>query len=72
MVAKRAIKASAFVLGGGAIELELSKHVRKFTMWISGKEQLVFLASSNALEIIPRTLSQNAGLDSVEIIKKLI
>ena len=71
MVVKRAIKASAIVPGGGAIEMELSKHVRKYAMGISGKEQLIVLAFAKALEVIPRNLAQNAGLDSVEIINKL-
>ena len=71
MVVKRANKASSVVAGGGAIEMELSKHVRQFAMGIQGKEQLVVLAFAKALEVIPRTLAQNSGLDSVEIINKL-
>jgi T-complex protein 1 subunit eta len=71
MVVKRAIRASSIVAGGGAIEMEISKFVRKYAMGISGKEQLVVLAFAKALEVIPRTLAQNAGLDAVEIINKL-
>jgi len=71
MVVKRATKASAIVPGGGAIEMELSKHVRKFAMGISGKEQLVVLAFARALEVIPRTLAQNSGIDAVDVINKL-
>lgn len=71
MVVKRASKASSIVAGGGAIEMELSKHVRLHAMQIQGKEQLVVLAFAKALEVIPRTLAQNSGLDSVEIINKL-
>jgi len=51
--------------------MELSKHVRQFAMGIQGKEQLVVLAFAKALEVIPRTLAQNSGIDSVEIINKL-
>jgi T-complex protein 1 subunit eta len=71
MVVKRATKASSVVCGGGAVEMELSKHVRQFAMGIQGKEQLVVLAFAKALEVIPRTLAQNSGIDSVEIINKL-
>lgn len=71
MVVKRASKAAAIVPGGGAIEMELSKHVRKFALDISGKEQLVVLAFAKALEVIPRTLAQNSGLDSVDVVNKL-
>ena len=60
MVVKRATKASSIVPGGGAIEMELSKCVRKYAMTISGKEQLVVLAFAKALEVIPRQLAQNS------------
>ena len=71
MVVRRASKATSIVAGGGAIEMELSKHVRKQGMKITGKEQLVVLGFAKALEIIPRTLAQNSALDAVEIINKL-
>ena len=71
MVVKRATKATSIVPGGGAIEMEISKHVRKFAMSVYGKEQLVCLAFAKSLEVIPRQLSQNAGLDAVDIINKL-
>lgn len=71
MVVRRATKATAIVPGGGAIEMELSKHVRKVGMSISGKEQLVVLAFARALEVIPKTLAQNSGFDAVEIVNKL-
>ena len=71
MVVRRASKASSIVAGGGAIEMELSKHVRKEGMKISGKEQLVVLGFAKALEVIPRTLAQNSALDAIEILNKL-
>ena len=71
MVVRRATKASSIVPGGGAIEMELSKHVRKAGMEIKGKEQLVVLGFARALEVIPRTLAQNSGFDAVEIVNKL-
>ena len=71
MVVRRATKAVSIVPGGGAIEMELSKHVRQVGMNISGKEQLVVLGFARALEVIPRTLAQNSGLDAVEVINKL-
>ncbi len=71
MVVKRAIKTNSIVAGGGAIEMEISKHIRKYGLNIGGKEQLVVLAFAKALEVIPRTLSQNSGIDSVDVINKL-
>lgn len=71
MIVRRAIKAYAVVAGGGAIEMELSRHLRKYLRSISGKEQLVVNSFSKALEVIPRTLADNSGLDSTEIVNKL-
>lgn len=71
MVVRRASKATSVVPGGGAIEMELSKHVRKEGMKITGKEQLVVLGFARALEVIPRTLAENSALDAVEILNKL-
>lgn len=71
MIVRRAIKAYAVVAGGGAIEMELSRYLRKYLRTISGKEQLVINSYSKALEVIPRTLADNSGLDSTEIVNKL-
>lgn len=71
MIVRRAMKAYAVVAGGGAIEMELSRHLRKYLRDISGKEQLVVNGFSKALEVIPRTLADNSGLDSTEIVNKL-
>ena len=71
MVVRRASKAVSIVPGDGAIEMELSKHVRMEGMKISGKELLVVLGFAKALEIIPPTLAQNSALDAIEILNKL-
>jgi T-complex protein 1 subunit eta len=71
MIVRRAMKAYAIVAGGGAIEMELSRHLRKYLKTIAGKEQLVINGFSKALEVIPRTLADNSGLDSTEIVNKL-
>ena len=71
MVVRRACKAYAIVAGGGAIEMELSRHLREYLRTISGKEQLVVSSFAKALEVIPRTLSDNSGLDSTDILNKL-
>ena len=71
MIVRRATKATSIVPGGGAIEMELSKFVRKAGMEIKGKEQLVILGFARALEVIPRTLAQNSGFDAVTIVNQL-
>ncbi|KAI0756306.1 chaperonin Cpn60/TCP-1 family [Daedaleopsis nitida] len=71
MVVKRAVKKGDIVAGGGAIELDLSSRIRKHALSIPGKLQLVMIAFAKALEVIPRQISDNAGLDSTDILNKL-
>ena len=54
------------VPGGGAIETELAKAVRAYAMQVGGREQLAIEAFSDAMEIVPRTLAENAGLDILD------
>ena len=60
-----------YVVGGGAIEMELSKYLRDFSRTIAGKEQLLIGAMAKALEVIPRQLCDNAGFDATNILNKL-
>nr|CAG4647793.1 EOG090X03U0 [Moina brachiata]SVE92930.1 EOG090X03U0 [Moina brachiata] len=71
MIVRRAMKNDAVVAGGGAIEMELSKHLREISRAIPGKEQMLISAIARALEIVPRQLSDNAGFDSTNILNKL-
>lgn len=71
MIVRRSIKTSGVVAGGGAIEMELSKFLREYSRTISGKQQLVINGFAKALEVIPRTLAENAGYDSVELLNRL-
>ena len=54
------------VTGGGSIEIELSKAARASATQEGGREQLAIEAFADALEIIPRTLAENAGLDTLD------
>lgn len=71
MVVKRAVKNGEVVAGGGAVEMGLSAHIRKHAFSIPGKLQLVHMAFAKALEILPRQICDNAGLDSTDILNKL-
>jgi len=71
MIVRRAIKNDSVVAGGGAIEMELSKYLREYSRTIAGKEQLLIGAMAKALEVIPRTLCDNAGFDATNILNKL-
>jgi thermosome len=54
------------VAGGGSVEMEMSKAVREYASQIGGREQLAIEAFADAMEIIPRTLAENAGLDILD------
>jgi len=71
MIVRRAIKAYSVVAGGGAIEMELSRFLREYLRNISGKQQLVINAFAKALEIIPKTLAENSGMDSTDVLNRL-
>jgi len=51
--------------------MELSRGLRENAIKVAGKEQLVMNMFAKALEVIPRTIADNAGLDSLDIINKL-
>jgi T-complex protein 1 subunit eta len=51
--------------------MELSKYLRAYARTIAGKQQLIISAFAKALEVIPRTLCDNAGFDSTNILNKL-
>lgn len=71
MIVLRAVKAKAIVVGGGAIEMELSRFLREHLMSIKGKHQLVMSGFAKALEIIPKQLAENSGMDSTDVLNKL-
>jgi len=66
-----ALKSGLVVAGGGAIEMELSKRLRDFGQSLSGREQLAVEQFAAALEFIPSTLAENAGLDPIDILTEL-
>ena len=59
------------VAGGGAIYIELAKRLKEYANEIGGKEQLAVNAFALALEEIPKTLIQNAGLEQIEKLTEL-
>jgi len=71
MITRRAKKHHTVVAGGGAVEMEISKYLRDYARGVSGKQQMIINAFAKALEIIPRQLADNAGLDSTDILNKL-
>jgi chaperonin GroEL (HSP60 family) len=66
-----ALKYGKVVAGAASVEVELAKELRKFADSLSGREQLAVRAFSDAIEIIPRTLAENAGLDPIDVLTEL-
>ena len=70
-VVKAAIEMPYILPGGGASEIELAKRLRDYANSIGGKEQLAIEIYANALEIVPKTLVENAGYNPVDLIVEL-
>ncbi len=65
------LKVGKVVAGAGAPEVELARHLRQFANTLSGREQLAVFAFADSMEIIPRTLAENAGLDPIDVLTEL-
>jgi chaperonin GroEL (HSP60 family) len=59
------------VAGGGAIESELARRLKEYAIKVGGREQLAIEAFADSIEVIPRTLAENAGLDPIDIMVDL-
>ena len=70
-VVKAAIEMPYILPGGGASEIELAKRLRAYARSIGGREQLAIEIYATALEIIPKTLVENAGYNPVDLIVEL-
>ena len=57
--------------GGGAPELEIARVLKKYAETLPGREQLAVKSFAEALEAIPATLTENAGLDPIDILSEL-
>ena len=66
-----ALKDGKVVAGAGAPEVELAMAMRKYAESLSGREQLAVQSFADSMEIIPRTLIENAGLDPIDIMTEL-
>jgi len=60
-----------YVLGGGAIQVEMAQQLRSASVHVSGREQLAMQAFADALEGIPKALAENSGMDSIDTLVQL-
>jgi chaperonin GroEL (HSP60 family) len=70
-VVRNVLEDKKVVAGGGSPEAYVSHKLKKFAETLTGREQLAVQAFAEALEVIPRTLAENAGIDPIDIIVKL-
>jgi len=70
-VTRNILQEPRVVAGGGAVEIEIAQRIRKWAKTLRGKEQLAALRFADAVEAIPVTLAENAGLDPVDILVEL-
>ncbi len=70
-VVRDVVEDEHIVGGGGAPELETAIQLRKFAQTLGGREQLAVEVFADSLDIIPKTLAENAGLDQIEMLMKL-
>src|SRR5512137_476479 len=61
-----AVQDKLLVPGGGAPEVELALRLRAYASTVGGREQLAIEAFADAMEVIPKTLAENAGLDQID------
>jgi thermosome len=65
------IEDGKIVTGGGAAEIELALKLRKFAPRIGGREQMAIESFAHAIEVVPITLAENAGLDVIDTLMGL-
>ena len=70
-VVRDVVEEPKIVAGGGAPELEISRMLKKYAETLPGREQLAVKGFAEALEAVPTTLTENAGLDPIDILSEL-
>jgi archaeal chaperonin len=70
-VVRNAMEDGKIVAGGGAPEAEVAKRLREYAVKVGGREQLAIEGFANALEAVPTTLAENAGLDPIDVLVEL-
>ena len=66
-VVKVALEDGKMTAGGGAAATEIAMGLRDYAPTVGGREQMAIEAYANAIEIVPKTLSENAGLDPIDM-----
>jgi thermosome len=70
-VVRDVVEEPKVVAGGGAPELEVSRSLRRYAETLPGREQLAVKSFAEAFEVVPVTLTENAGLDPIDVLSEL-
>ncbi len=70
-VVSAVIEDGKIIVGGGAPEIELAKRLREYAETVGGREALAVNGFAGAVETVPRTLAENAGLDTIDVLVDL-
>jgi chaperonin GroEL (HSP60 family) len=70
-VVKSALEDGKMTVGGGAAATEIAMALRDYAPNVGGREQMAIEAFANAVEVIPKTLAENAGLDPIDIMLEI-
>lgn len=65
------VKDGTICAGGGATEMEVAKKLSDFSNSVKGREQLAVKAFAEALEAVPKTIAENSGLDTIDVLVNL-
>ena len=70
-VVKAALEDGKMTVGGGAAATAIAMALRDYSPSVGGREQMAIEAFANAIDVVPKTLSENAGLDPIDIMLEL-
>ena len=70
-VVRDIVQEPKILAGGGAPETEIARLLKEYAETLPGREQLAVQSYAEALEVIPETLAENAGLDPIDILSEL-
>jgi chaperonin GroEL (HSP60 family) len=65
------VEEQKYVIGGGSIEVDVANGLRSFSSDVGGREQLAIQAFADAIEIVPKTLAESAGMDPIDTLVQL-
>ena len=70
-VVKDVVEEPKIVAGGGAVDIEIARKLRAYAEKLKGRERLAVAAFADAIEVIPTTLAENAGMDPIDAMAEL-